>query len=125
MASRDSKKNRTSPSRKRYEEKNPVVSIRVTVEQKKELEEFKKKSGFSNGDLLEAWLNHTKPEFDAAYTVGYEKGYEEASTEYVVYYFCPCGELLIIDSDEEKADVIELMAEAGSGELDCIDSGLY
>ena len=125
MASRDSKKNPTTPSRRRYEGKNPVVSIRVTLEQKKQLEEFKKKSGFSNGDLLEAWLTNTKPDFDAAYTVGYEKGYEEASMEYVVHYFCPCGQLMLINTDEEKAAVVELMAEDGWGEADCIDSGLY
>ena len=125
MTSRDSKKNRTSPSRKRYEANNPVVSIRVTVKQKKELEEFKKKSGFSNGDLLEAWLNNTKPDFDAAYVVGYEKGYEEAFEKYVVHYFCPCGDLLLIESAEEKEDAMTLMAEAGWGESDCINSGLY
>jgi hypothetical protein len=103
----------------------PVVSIRVSVDQKKELDEFKDKSGFSNAYILEAGLNNTKPDFDAAYAVGYEKGYESAHYEFVVYYFCPCGDQLMIDTDEEKAAVFELMAEAGWGEIDCIDSGLY
>ena len=121
MASRDSKKNQPSPSRKRYEAKNPVVSIRVTVEQKKDLEEFKKKSRFSNGDLLEAWLNNTKPDFDAAYAIGYETGYEDAFNEYGVIYYCLCGKPLAIITYEEKKDAREMMAEAGWGHSECIE----
>ena len=121
MASRNSKKNRTSPSRERYEKKNPVVSIRVPMGLYKELEDFKQKSGLSIAYLLEAGLTNTKPDFDAAHTVGYEKGYEEAFNKYVVHYFCPCGEILTIDTDEEKEAVMDMMSEAGWGESGCGD----
>ena len=45
-------KGHKSPSRIRYDEKNPVISVRVSRELKAQLDEIRETSGKSLGDIL-------------------------------------------------------------------------
>ena len=93
MASRKSNSPRGSrkhipPSRVRYEKANPAVTVRISREQRDELDELKKEHGLSMGDLLRIGLEKAKPELEAAYQRGMEEGYEIAQDEYEVTFWC-------------------------------------
>jgi len=68
------KKKHRPPSRIKYEENNPTVSIRVDREVKQQLDEFREKSGKSLGDILRGALQVQAPTTKEAFTHGIEEG---------------------------------------------------
>ena len=77
------------PSRTRYTEANPTVSVRISQELKGELEEMKEMSGLSMADVLKAGLDKLEPDVHQFYDQGLNDGYEIAEEEFKV--MAPCG----------------------------------
>ena len=113
--SRAKTKRSVPPSRVRYEEANPAVTIRISREFRAELAKLKDEHGLSLGDVLRIGLEKAKPQLDAARRQGERKGYQQAKREYAVTYWCArCRQRhLTITSHEEKEAAAKLMYEAG------------
>ena len=117
------------PSRKRYEEDNPVVSCRVPKELYNRLRAIKKAEGKSMADVLKAGLGLFEVKVRAekevrqeAYDEGHINGYELAESEYKVTYPCSiCGKSIEVTTEEEKKAIRGYMAEYGWGHADCIN----
>ena len=100
------------PSRLRYEEKNPVIAIRVRRDLYSQLVTIRKQTGQSWADLLEVALKLQKPvltprppnksELDAAW----KRGWEAAKEEYAVVYLCKrCGVTIELVDPKLKLEV--------------------
>ena len=125
MAPRKPKKTQAPPSRRRYEAKNPVVSVRVPQKLYDALVEFKKNTGLSMADVLKIGLEKAKPDLETAWLQGAEEGYEigygVAQSEYEVSYWCGrCRRFhLSITTADEKKDAANLMYKAGWHDPNC------
>ena len=117
MAPHNPRGKNTSPSRRRYEAKNPVVSVRVPRDLYDALMEFKESMGQSMANVLKLGLELAQPDLLEAWT----EGFEAAQEEYEVSYRCHrCRRPhLSITSDDEKADAAALMYKAGWYDPDC------
>ena len=76
------------PSRVKYEQGHPTVTIRVSRELHNDLKYLKDYAGTSLGDILRVGLEMAKPATDAAYQQGYDMGYSTAKITYEVTYRC-------------------------------------
>lgn len=112
---RSSAKKSLPPSRVRYEQDNPAVTVRLSRELRDKLAELKEEHGLSLGDVLRIGLELAKPDLDAAYERGLDEGYAIAEDEFKVTYPCSrCGRRrLSIRTDKEKEAAAKLMYEAG------------
>jgi len=123
------KKRSTLPSRKKYEEANPVVSFRVSKELYDRLQVAKEKESMSYTDILKVGLGLFEVKMRAeeeirgqAYDEGWEKGITSAIEVYMVTYLCSvCGKPIELDSPEQKAAASRYMREHGWAHADCID----
>ena len=109
------------PSRARYEEANPAVTVRISQELREKLGELKEKQGLSVGDVLRIGLEMATPDLNVAHERGTKEGYEVARREYEVKYRCGrCGRrhLSITEVTEKKA-AASLMEQAGWYSPDC------
>lgn len=112
------------PSRRRYEQENPTVSIRISKETKDKLDELvenletTKKAWFE--DLIEEENGRFSAVFDQGFTKGkkrgheegYDEGYEEGRRdgyrEFVAIVPCvDCGEPVPVNTEERKQKVFE------------------
>jgi len=117
------------PSRKKYEEDNPVVSCRVSKELYNRLRAIKKTEGKSMADILKAGLGLFEVKVRAekevrqeAYEEGQLNGYELAESEYKVTYPCSiCGKSTEVTTEEEKKAIRRYMVEHGWGHANCIN----
>lgn len=108
---------RKPPSRIKYEEKHPVVSIRLPRETYDDLMKFKGQSGYGLADIIQATLNKQAIEVEMAYW----RGIEVAEKKLKVTYRCSvCGKLIVVDSEEEKKAIGAYMSENGWGHVDCL-----
>ena len=93
MATKNKKTKPVPPSRIRYTEANPTVSVRVSQAFHEELEELKEMSGLSMADILKVGLDKLKPDVDQFYDQGLKDGYKIAEEEFKVLPTCgACGE---------------------------------
>lgn len=133
-----------SPSRRRYEQNNPTVSIRISRETKDQLDELvddlekTKKSWFE--ELIEEERGRFRAVFKQGFTKGkdqgveegYEEGYREGRRagyqEFVATVPCVnCGEPVPINTNERKARLFEAIERVNQdwsalpppGELTC------
>ena len=67
MAAGKGKGTRITPSRERYEESHPVVSVRVSPEMREDLEDVNAASGMSVADVLRVGLDKAKPAIEEAF----------------------------------------------------------
>ena len=120
--SRQKGKKSVPPSRVRYEQAHPTVTVRISSELRERLDFFKEAHGLSLGDVLRIGLEKAEPDLDRAYGRGANDGYEEAKEEYEVTYRCrECRQRhLNITSDEEKKAAADLMYQAGWHSPDCL-----
>jgi len=80
-----------SPSRIRYEKKNPMISIRLTESLKDILDDFKNGTDLSYADLIKGTL-----EASADQQMAYERGWDDAKREMVQIGVCSrCGKPLL------------------------------
>ncbi len=89
MTTKNKKTKPVPPSRTRYTEANPTISVRISQELKGKLEDLKEMSGLSMADILKAGLDRLKPDTEEAYERGYVDGYGVAEEEFKV--LAPCG----------------------------------
>jgi len=107
------------PSRKKYDENNPVVSFRAPKKDHDRFLVMRKKRGMSHGDVYRAGLGIGESKIkdeeqirQQAYDEGLEYGIEAAEDLYAVS--CPCSKCgkkkTVIDEDEKKAICRFMMA---------------
>ena len=93
MTTKSKKIKPVPPSRTRYTEANPTVSVRISREFHEELEDLKEMSDLSMADILKAGLDKLKPDVDRFYEKGLKDGYEMGEEEFKVLATCSgCGE---------------------------------
>ncbi len=113
-------KRRVPPSRVRYEQRNPTVSVRVSSEIYERLTILREKSGKSLGDILREAVDVQAPSTEGAYNRGYYRGRADAEKLYGVNYRCGiCNEVLAIDHTTEKQAAAQYMREHGWGHSSC------
>ena len=66
-----------SPSRQRYDAKNPVISIRLTSDLRAALDDLRSKGSISVADILRAGLGSMSPPIEEAYTNGFTSALAE------------------------------------------------
>jgi len=104
------KKKQPPPSKIKYDKSHPTISIRVSQDLKKQLDEIKEMSDKSVGDILREAVGVQSISIKNAWKRGlsYGKGI------YGVWYKCSvCGGNILIESADAKKDAAKLMREAG------------
>ncbi|MCJ7571236.1 MAG: hypothetical protein MUO82_05100 [Candidatus Thermoplasmatota archaeon] len=71
----------TPPSRKRYEQKTPGISIRMPKEWHDALITFLQETGQSRREFMAIALNKQTADYNQAYKNGYNKGYKEGKAK--------------------------------------------
>ncbi len=104
------KKKQPPPAKMKYDKSHPIISIRVSQDFKKQLDEIKEMSGKSIGDILrEAMDVQSKSTKNA-----WKQGYALAKVNYGVQYKCyVCGGKILIDSAEQRKAAAIYMREHG------------
>ena len=107
MTTKSKKTKQVPPSRVRYEEANPTVSVRISREFHEELEDLKEMSGLSMADILKAGLDKLELNVEEIYERGYIDGYQVAEQEFKVLVQCSgCGKAhLPVTGDTMKEGV--------------------
>lgn len=114
------KKKHQPPSRIKYNQNHPTVSIRVSQELYDQLKELREKSGKSLGDILREALKKQAPSVKQAWSEGYSRGYKEAEETYKVTYPCNvCGEQLVVTDTNAKKAIVSYMEEHEWGHNAC------
>lgn len=104
------------PSRKRYEAKNPTVSVRVSAAIKARMEALRATTGKSMAAILLESLGAQ----EASAHEAYQRGFKEASDRYRVVFRCPgCQKGITVEGAESKAMAAETMVEAGYRHKGC------
>ena len=122
-----SKDKNKPPSRARYEQANPTVSCRVTREIYDRLSKIRKEQGKSFGDIVRLGLGIIEPEaaketeaYAEGYVKGLDDGFRDGEQTYKVMYCCKvCGELIAMESTEEKLAASRYMEEHGWRHASC------
>lgn len=108
------------PSRLRYDQSHPTISVRVDRELFDRLQDLKGHSGKSIGDILREALGVQAPATKKAYDRGYKKGTADAERRYRIQVPCKvCRGLIPITSRNGKETAARLLHEAGWGHLRC------
>ena len=112
------KKKHVSPAKIKYDKTHPIVSVRVDLELKKQIEEVTKLSDKSVGDILREALKVQAPSVKNAY----KKGYGTAKSEYIVLYKCSvCGGLLGVNTPDAMKAAAKYMEENGWAHKSCLE----
>ena len=108
------------PSRLRYEEAHPTISVRVSRELYDELRDLKATTGKSLGDILREALGLQQFLANQAYN----RGFEKAERHYRIDYRCSvCGGTVTLVSENEKQAARGYMREHGWAHASCIRQG--
>lgn len=97
-------------AKNRYDEKRPVISVRVSEAQKSRVEEMARASQTSVGRLVREALTLEVRERRETYKSGYEKGRREAFDECLVTVPCTCGHSFSVIGEERIREVEDLLA---------------
>ena len=89
-----------SPSRQRYDAKNPVVSFRLTADLRAALDDLRSKGDVSIADILRAGLGLMSPPIEEAYTNGFTSALAEVYLR--VCYDCE-GEVMAFFREQQEA----------------------
>ncbi len=87
-ANRRTKGKHKPPSRLRYEETHPTVSLRVSRELRNHLDEMRRMSGKSYADILRDGAMRNELSVKESYQRGYEKGWDDAKNEEELCWHC-------------------------------------
>ena len=96
---RGGKRRVPSPSRQRYDTKNPVVSFRLTADLRAALDDLRSKGDVSIADILRAGLGLMSPPIEEAYTNGFTSALAEVYLR--VCYDCE-GEVMVFFREQQK-----------------------
>jgi len=97
------------PSRKRYEERNPMISVRLTKSLRQVLDDFRKEAALSYPDIIKAGLKAAAGEWEAS-----KEAWDDAEHKYMIAIPCSvCGKPMIMKpgSDMHKAAIDLLRAK--------------
>ena len=89
-----------SPSRQRYDAKNPVVSFRLTSDLRAALDDLRSEGDVSIADILRAGLGLMSPPIEEAYTNGFTSALAEVYLR--VCYDCE-GEVMAFFREQQEA----------------------
>ena len=89
-----------SPSRQRYDAKNPVVSFRLTSDLRAALDDLRSKGDVSIADILRAGVGLMSPPIEEAYTNGFTSALAEVYLR--VCYDCE-GEVMAFFREQQEA----------------------
>lgn len=110
------KKKQQPPAKIKYDKTHPIISIRVSQDLKKQLDEIKELSGRSIGDILREAVGVQSKSTKSAWN----RGYNLAKTTYGVWYKCSvCGGSILLDSADEKKAAAKMMREARWRHVSC------
>lgn len=111
------KKKCPPPAKLKYDKSHPIVSIRVTPDLKKKLQEIKMMSDKSPADVLKEAVGlqiHSTSD-------PYKKGYLTAQIYHCVTYECSvCGKPITIKTLAEKKAAAQYMKDHGWGHAECL-----
>ena len=109
------------PSRIRYEDAHPTISVRVSRQLFNQLRALKRDSGKSVADVLKEAIGAQMRSAKDAHQRGYRKGHLEAEGTYRVDYRCSrCGGTITVTTAEEKRAAAEAMRERGWAHSTCV-----
>jgi len=109
------------PSRIKYNQTHPTITVRVNAELASQLKEIKKTSGKSIGDILREAVGTQKRSTGQSYNIGYANGYAEAKATYLVTFRChKCNAILEVNSDECKKAAGTFLTEHGWSHQTCL-----
>ena len=110
------KKKQPPPSKMKYDKSHPTISIRVSEDLKKQLDEIRETSGKSIGDILREAVDAQSKSTKNAWN----RGFGSAKGYYGVTYKCSvCGGNILIESDNAKKAAAIYMREHGWHHGDC------
>lgn len=124
------KKRRVAPSRRKYEEANPVLSFRVPRKIYEDLRVVKESTGDSRTKVLMAGLGLYKVKiktekeiWQKAYDKGHDDGVNAACNCFGVSYPCSrCGKEMMVDTEEEKTAIRQFMVDSGWAHGECVNT---
>ena len=91
------------PARRRYENKNPVVSVRISREKARQFDEITEEMELSKKDWLEKQIEGSKQEVDRVREKAHKDGFEEAREIFAVMVPCgTCGKELVLRNDVDQ-----------------------
>jgi len=104
-----------TPSRKRYEEENPVVAFRVSRETKEVLNELVEQLD----TMKKAWFEQLVAEEQQEVDKAWEQGYEAAKQEYMLEVLCViCPEPIPVKTDDMKEKIADIVMSVADEETD-------
>ncbi len=110
------KKKQPPPAKIKYDKSHPIISIRVSEDLKKQLDEIKEMSDKSVGDILREAVGVQSKSIKNAWN----RGFGSAKGNYSVRYKCSnCGGNMLIESDDEKKAAAKYMREHGWHHTSC------
>jgi len=117
-------KKKITPSQKRYNQKVPATTFRMDPETKRKLFElYKASKAETRGIFFKRLVGDYELKLISigeAWKAGYQKGFRDARSQYVVSFPCPdCGQMIYIKGPDLIAKVSKLIAEAGWAHSEC------
>ena len=114
------------PSQKRYLDKNPVVSFRLTKEEKEKLDAIADGEDMTPGQYVRNFLKGIIDEREKEhelYDRAFHDGLDEGEKVWQIWYYCNvCGEQIDIEPQSEShKKIIRLMKESRWGHKSCHD----
>ena len=108
------------PARRRYENQNPVVSVRISREKAQQFDEIAEGMEVSKKEWLEGKIEGSKQDMEKVREKAYDKGFEEAKEKFMVTVPCAkCGDpmyLRNVGEDEGiRGRVFELLEGLSGG----------
>jgi len=108
------------PARRRYENQNPVVSVRISREKAEQFDEITEGMEVSKKDWLEGKIEGSKQDMEKVREKAYDKGFEEAREEFMMVVPCAkCGEAMYLRNVGEgegiRGRVFELLEGLSGG----------
>ena len=101
---------RRDGAKDRYDGRRPVLSVRVSDAQKKNVEEMARITGKSVGRLVREGLSLEVKDLRKVYKEGYEKGRREAMKDCLVTVPCICGRGFPVVGKERVSKVEKILA---------------
>ena len=112
---------RVPPSRLRYEEAHPVISMRVPKVLYLQLKDIKAMSGKSVADVLREAMGEQFNTGTEAWQRGFAAGYKKAEGKFRVNFRCRwCGGSVAIFGPKAMRATAELLREARWGHAQCV-----
>src|SRR5688572_15740698 len=76
------------PSRKRYEARNPNISLRIPVDLKRKMDALRRDQGITGADLVKKALDAEAPLLEKTRAAAYKQGFDAAIERYATVYRC-------------------------------------